>query len=160
MRSVTCALVLVLLGVATLRVDADAGRALPVFSVTSIAGAAVSSPALSSQPRWLLVYVWPACQSCERLIGSLKQWQPSGVPSRTVIVVRGPDAARYVADHTSSGLNAAWYSDDRDDGWRSLDLKSAPALMGIEGGEIKWTFSGVLNDPKAVESVVRKWVED
>jgi hypothetical protein len=31
--------------------------------------------------------------------------------------------------------------------------------MGIEAGEIKWAVSGVLNDPKAVESVVRRWVE-
>jgi len=159
MRSLKRVSIVVLVVVVTLRVDADAGRALPVFHVTSTAGAAVSSAALSSQPRWLLVYVSSACQSCERLIGSMKQWQSSGVPSRTVIVVRGPDAARYVSDHASSGLNAAWYRDDRDDGWRSLDLKSTPALMGIEAGEIKWTVSGVLNDPKAVESVVRRWVE-
>ena len=31
--------------------------------------------------------------------------------------------------------------------------------MGIDGGEIKWTVSGVMNDPKTVDAVVRRWVE-
>jgi hypothetical protein len=40
-----------------------------------------------------------------------------------------------------------------------LELKGAPALIGIDHGEVSWTISGVLNDPKALEFVVRKWVE-
>lgn len=159
MRSMKCFSVFVLLVLASLRGHADSGRALPVFSVTSPTGGVVTSSALSSQARWLLVYVSPACRSCDRLLESMKEWQTAAVPSRTVIVVRGPDASRYVAEHQASGFSAAWYVDDHDEGWRTLDLKSSPALMGIEQGEIKWTVSGVLNDPKTVESVVRKWVE-
>jgi hypothetical protein len=159
MQSMKWPLVFVLLVVPTLGLHADAGRPMPVFSVTSPTGAVVTSSALSSQPRWLLVYVSPACRSCDRLIESMKQWQSPVGPSRTVVVVRGSDAAHFVAEHQSSGLNAAWYVDDHDDGWRSLDLKSAPALIGIESGQIKWSVSGVLNDPKSVESVVKRWLE-
>jgi hypothetical protein len=113
---------------------------------------------LSTQPRWLLVYVSPDCRTCERLIESLKDWQSPNLASRTVVVVRSSDAARYIAEHRS-GFDVAWYADLQDDAWRSLELKNAPTLLGVEGGEIKWTISGVLNDPKTLESVVRRWVE-
>ena len=42
---------------------------------------------------------------------------------------------------------------------RALDLRGTPVLIGVERGEINWTIGGVLNDPGALESVVRKWVE-
>ena len=93
-------------------------------------------------------------------------------PSSVVLhdsIRRGlPDAARQTAAAvlvvpfdpiTNRPPSAVWYADDRDNGWRSLDLKSSPALMGIDGGEIKWTVSGVMNDPKTVDAVVRRWVE-
>jgi len=147
------------MGLATVGASADSGRALPVFSLTSSMGASVASSALSSQPRWLLIFVSSDCRSCDRLMESLKQWQSPQLPARTVIVVRGSGASRYVADHKSPDLDAAWYTDEDDQGRRSLDLSSAPALVGVERGEVKWAVSGVLNDPKAVESMVRRWVE-
>jgi len=156
MRFVSACLALLLLAAPVS--SADEGRPLPAFTVTSANGAAVSSAALSQQPRWLLIYVSTACRSCDRLIESLKQWQSPGLAARTVIVVRGSDAARYIDDRKSAG-DVSWYSDQGDEGWRSLELQSTPTLMGIERGEIRWTLNGVLNEPKALESVVRKWVE-
>ena len=144
--------------IATSTIAASEHARLPSFTVTSSGGAAVASAALSTQSRWLLVYVSPDCRSCERLIESLKDWQSPNLTSRTVVVVRSSEAARYIAEHRS-GLDVAWYADLQDDAWQSLQLKSAPALIGVESGEIKWTVSGVLNDPKALESVARKWVE-
>jgi len=148
-----------LMSLAPAGASVDAERSLAVFSVTSASGASVASSALSTEPRWLLIYVTPACKSCDRLIESLEQWQSPQLTARTVIVVRGQNAARYVADHKSPDLDAAWYTDEDDHGWRSLDLKSAPALIGVEHGEVKWAVSGVLNDPKTVEPMVRRWVE-
>ncbi len=147
-----------LLVVATSTVVASEHPRLPSFTVTSSDSAAVASTALSTQPRWLLVYVSPDCRSCERLIESLKGWQSPNLTSRTVVVVRSSDVDRPIAEHRS-GFDVAWFGDWQDDAWRSLELKSALALLGVEGGEIKWTISGVLNDPKALESVVRRWVE-
>src|SRR5262245_22513230 len=136
--------------------SAEGERLLPTFAVTSASGATVSSLSLSQQPRWLLIYVTPSCRSCDRLIESLKQWQSPALASRTVIVVRGAGGGRYIQDHTSSGFDVLWYADEGDKAWRSLELQSAPALIGIERGEIKWSVSGVLNDPKALEAVVLK----
>ena len=159
MRPMKSVFVLVVVMMATLGVRADGERSLPSFSVTSASGAVVTSSALSSQPRWILIYASTGCRSCDRLLESLKQWQSPALASRTVIVVGGSDGARYVADHQSSDLAASWYLDQGDDARRRLDLKGAPALIGIEHGEVRWTISGVLNDPNALESVVRKWVE-
>jgi len=102
MRSLKRVSIVVLVVVVTLRVDADAGRALPVFHVTSTAGAAVSSAALSSQPRWLLVYVSSACQSCERLIGSMKQWQSSCGTPGSESIASGKRFGKTCADSGSS----------------------------------------------------------
>src|SRR6476646_12123705 len=127
-----------LLVVATSTIVASEHQRLPSFTVTSSGGVAVASAALSSQSRWLLIYVSPDCRSCERLIESLKNWQSPNLTSRTVVVVRSSEAARYIAEHRS-GFDVAWYADFQDDAWRSLDLKTAPTLVGVESGEIKWT---------------------
>ena len=137
-------------------------RPLPAFTVTSPAGAAVTSGALSGQERWVLLYVSPDCRSCDRLLASLKEWQSPQLTSRTVVIVRGPSAAAaaYVAEHLPAEVGAiAWYADERSEAWQAFGLKGTPVLIGVERGEIDWTIAGVLNDPKALESVVRKWVE-
>ena len=148
-----------LLAAATVSIAASEHARLPSFTVTASNGAAVSSAALSQQPRWVLLLVSPDCKSCDRLLASLKEWQSAQLRERMVIVVRGSSAAAAAYVGTRLSADFSWYADDRDDGWRSLQVKSTPTLLGIEAGEVKWTVSGVLNDPKAVESVVRRWVE-
>ena len=76
--------------------------------------------------------------------------------------MRGPSAAAaaYIAERLPPEAAAvAWYADETNDAARALEIQGAPVLVGVERGEIKWTISGVLNDPKALESVVRTWVE-
>ena len=150
-----------LLFVATAGLVAAERRPLPAFTVTSPAGAAVASAALSGQERWVLIYVSPDCRSCDRLLASLRDWQSPQLTSRTVVIVRGSSApaAAYVAERLPSAVAVSWYVDERSEAWQALSLKGTPVLIGVERGEIDWTISGVLNDPKALESVVRKWVE-
>jgi hypothetical protein len=151
-----------LLIVATATIAASERRPLPAFTVTSPSGAAVASTALSAQPRWVLIYVSPGCRSCDRLLQSLKEWQSPQLTSRTVVIVRGPslEAAAYIAERMPPESAAtAWYADEGSEAWQALSLKGTPVLIGVERGEINWTIGGVLNDPKALESVVRKWVE-
>ena len=151
-----------LLIVATAGVAGAERRPLPAFTVTSPAGAAVASAALSGQERWVLIYVSPDCRSCNRLLASLKEWQSPQLTSRTVVIVRGPSAAAaaYVTEQLPAEVAAiARYADEGDAAWQALSLKGTPVLIGVERGEIDWTIGGVLNDPKALESVVRKWVE-
>lgn len=147
---------------ATTIVAAREQRPLPPFSVVAADGTAHGSAALSAEPRWVLIYVTPGCRSCDRLLQALKDWQSPQLLARTVAIVRGPApaAAAYVAERMPPEAAAvAWYADSADQAWHALDLKGAPVLVGVERGEIKWTISGVLNEPKSLESVVRTWVE-
>jgi hypothetical protein len=151
-----------LLIAATVGVAGAERRPLPAFTVTSPAGNGVTSAALSSEERWVLIYVSPDCRSCDRLLASLKEWQSPQLTSRTVVIVRGPAAAAaaYVAARLPAEVAAiAWYADERSEAWQALSLKGTPVLIAVERGEIDWTIAGVLNDPKALEPVVRRWVE-
>jgi len=40
---------------------------------------------------------------------------------------------------------------------RALGLQHEPALIAVENGRIAWVVTGVLNDPSAVEPVIRNW---
>jgi hypothetical protein len=125
-------------------------------------GAAAPGQQLSAQQRWLLLYVTPGCRSCDQLMASLKEWHTPQLAARTVIVVRAnpADAAEYVASHLpSEASDVPWYIDATSSAWQALALTGAPVLVGVESGQIKWTISGVLNDPLALEPVVRSWVE-
>jgi hypothetical protein len=137
-------------------------RPLPPFTVTSAAGAPVASSALSGESRWVMLYVTPDCRSCTRVLRALKDWQSERLIARTVVVVRGraDQAAPYIAQQLPPEVAAIrWHADEEGQAWRALELKGTPVLMGIDNGKIKWTLAGVLNDPKALESVVRTWVE-
>lgn len=152
----------VLLGLATTRLAGFEQRPLPAFTVSSAAGTPVPSTALSGQSRWVLMYVAPGCRSCDRLLRALKDWQSPQLVGRTVVVVRGrsAEAAAYIAQRMPAETAAVpWYADENNEAWQALELKGTPVLLGVDRGEIKWTLSGVLNDPKALESVVRTWVE-
>ncbi len=147
---------------ATTGVGAREQRPLPAFAVVAADGGSRASAALSSQPRWVLLYVSPGCRSCDRLLQALKDWQSPQLTARTVVVVRGPAAAAaaYIAARMpQEAAGVAWYADASNGAAQALDMTGAPVLIGVERGEIKWTISGVLNDPTSLESVVRTWVE-
>jgi hypothetical protein len=36
-------------------------------------------------------------------------------------------------------------------------VQHEPALVAIENGRVAWTVTGVLNDPHAVEPIIRNW---
>ena len=150
-----------LLAIAVAPLEAREQRALPAFTVTTPGGEAAPGRQLSAEQRWLLLYVTPGCRSCDQLLASLKEWHTPQLAARTVIVVRAnpAEAAAYVASHVpSEASDIAWYIDAASSAWQALALTGAPVLVGVESGQIKWTISGVLNDPAALEPVVRSWI--
>jgi hypothetical protein len=138
------------------RVRAAEQNALPAFDLVSPAGAIVNSTALSKQARWLLIYVSTACGSCDRLLSALDQWRPTLPQDRIVVVIRGErDAAERYAQQHAAGMD--WYADADSQGVRAFGLQHEPALVAIENGRVAWTVNGVLNDPLAVEPIIRNW---
>jgi hypothetical protein len=53
----------------------------------------------------------------------------------------------------------AWHSDPSLESLRRLQLSGFPPILGMRGGTIEWTLSGVLADERTIESVVRSWIE-
>jgi hypothetical protein len=134
-------------------------NALPVFDLVSRLGAAVASSELSREPRWLLIYVSTDCGSCDRLVSALEQWRPTLPQGRIVVVIGGSrDAAQGYAAQHADVAGTAWYVDVDQKCARALGLQHVPALVAVENGRIEWVVTGVLNDPSAVEPIVRNWM--
>ena len=158
MRVGILALVISLSAVCAGRAQALDQGALPAFTLVSPAGAAVASSEISNEAHWLLIYVSTACGSCDRLLSALEQWRPTLPQGRIVVVIRGPrdDAQSYATRHAdAAGL--PWYADADQQASRALGLQHEPALIAVENGRVAWVVTGVLNDPSAVEPVIRNW---
>jgi hypothetical protein len=158
MRVGILALVISLLGVCGGRAQALDQRALPAFDLVSPGGAAVASSTLSQDAHWLLIYVSTTCGSCDRLLTALEQWRPTLPQGRIVVVIRGPrDAAQGYATRHVDAAGLPWYADEDQQAARALGLQHEPALVAIESGHVAWVVTGVLNDPSAVEPIIRNW---
>src|SRR5882724_6024478 len=86
MRASPVALFLCVLAAIAPAAAAVDGRPLPPFRVISPAGVGVDGSALSNKARWLLIYVSPECQPCDRLLTALNSWQLSPQGQRIVII--------------------------------------------------------------------------
>jgi hypothetical protein len=158
MRAAVSALVVVLLCASAGSAHALGQEGLPAFTLVSPAGGAVASSEISTEARWLLIYLSTACGSCDRLLAALEQWRPTLPQGRIVVVIRGPrdEAQRYATRHAdAAGL--PWYADADQRASRALALQHEPALIAVENGRVAWVVTGVLNDPSAVEPVIRNW---
>jgi hypothetical protein len=157
MRAAVSAIVILLTVAATSARAQDQGP-LPAFELVSPAGAKVASTSLSNEGHWLLIYVSTACGSCDRLLSALEQWRPTLPAGRILIAIRGSRevAQAYAAKHADAA-GVAWYADPDQRGAQALGLQHDPALIAIDNGRIAWVVTGVLNDPSAIESIVRAW---
>lgn len=156
----TAAVVAVLLALAAQQATAIERRPLPTFQVAALDGTAVASPQLAVGGQWLLVYVAPGCAPCDRLLAAFKAWQTPDLLARTVIVVGGTtDGAKaYLAAALPPEVSAIRsYADPLASAWTSLQLTGTPVIIGVKDGAVNWSISGVLNDPRALESAVKTW---
>jgi hypothetical protein len=143
-------------------VSAHAQVTLPAFDVVARDGTTISSAALSEHAQWLLIYVQPPCSSCDRLLKALAGWRSAAIDERTIVIVGGTpsEAETYLAKVAPAARGPInWYADPQRRAHAALKLAGAPALLGIKQRQIAWTLAGVLNDPAAIEPVVRAWVE-
>ena len=136
-------------------------RPLPAFRVVAPDGTVVSSSKIPVPDKWLLLYVAPGCQSCDRLLAAFKSWQSPQLVQRTVIIVGGQvaSAQTYLQQALPPEVNTIpWFADAGNEAWLALRLTGTPVLIGVNKGITEWAISGVLNDPSTLESVVKSWV--
>jgi len=136
-------------------------RPLPAFHVVALDGAAVASSQMGPSGQWLLIYVTPTSAASARLLGGMKAWETPDLDLRTVVVVGAPvaDAAAFARERAAEFPSVRWFADPEGAAWKALRLTGTPYILGIRNGQVVWSLAGVLNDPKALESVVRSWVE-
>ena len=137
-------------------------KPLPAFIVLAPTGAPVASTDIDPQERWLLVYVNPECGPCASLLKSLARWSSPQLVARTVLVVGGPadKAGAWIEAQLRGDLSGTrYFLDPEGSASGALGVDAAPELVGVRAGQIGWRLTGVLNDPRALQSVVRTWVE-
>lgn len=144
-------------------VDAIEQRPLPAFTVTAADGAEMPSAGLVREGKWLIVYVTPACRTCEGLLRDMARWDSTALPGATVLIVGAAahaEAGGYVSKVVPEALSAAsWFADVQGQARGALRLQGAPVVIGMRGERIQWAIAGVLNDPRTLESALRSWVE-
>lgn len=140
---------------------ADEKRSLPAFQVATLDGAAVASSQIGPAGQSLLIYVTPTSPASARLLAAMKAWQTDAMAQRVVVVIGAPVAAAqaFVSERATEFANVRWFADPQGEAWKALRLTGTPYLLGVRDGQIAWALAGVLNDPMALESVVRSWVE-
>lgn len=165
MRNAWLLFVAITFGVAMALVAVSAAadrRPLPAFSVVTPAGVPTVSTQLGGSGRWLLIYVKPHCVSCDRLLTALDTWGvlQQGAARVVVVVADSPESleARVRPLMATSGQAVQLYADATAQAAAALGVGRAPLLIGVEDGLVDWTVAGVLNDPHAVETVVRNWL--
>ena len=92
----------------------------------------------------------------------MEEWNSAPLNAATVVMVRGDHAA--VSAYATERLPAAvvgtrWFADATGAGREALQLTGSPVIIGMQDQQIKWAIAGVLNDPAALESALRTWVE-
>jgi hypothetical protein len=159
-RLAVATVIAVALGLAALASAAEK-RPLPAFQVATLDGVAVDSPQVGPAGQWLLIYMTPTSAASARLLSGMKQWETPELDARTVVVIGAPvaDAARFVSARAAEFPAVRWLADPQGAAWQALRLTGTPYILGVKDGQIAWSLAGVLNDPKALESVIRSWVE-
>ncbi len=137
-------------------------KPLPPFHAVTPDGVVVASDTLSTETRWLLVYLTPTNPSSARLVSALVNWQNAAFVSHVVVIVGGPlDVAQAFIQKLTAGSPAPyrWLADPQLEAGLALGIAGSPVLIGVDHGIAEWSLAGVLDDPAALESVVRRWVE-
>jgi hypothetical protein len=149
------------LAMATASVQAGQRRPVPDIQMPGRDGRNASLRAsLPAQPS-IVIFVAPGSAPSELLLEAMATWTPAIDLTRLVFVVdgRSPDAGQWLARYlppNGEGVPLVFFDVDGK-GRTALAISGAPALLGIAAGEIRWDLVGVLNDPSALEPMIRNW---
>jgi hypothetical protein len=110
---------------------------------------------------WILVYVQPDCEPCNRLLAELEKAVPgSGMP-RVAIVLGGmePEPAAELRRIYPGLAGAQWVADPARKIYRRLDLPGVPVLVAGRRAVVSWTAGGVPLVGGALRSLLGVWLD-
>ena len=135
-------------------------RPLPPFTVYDARGVAVQSAAIAPTGRSTLLFVKPACRSCEQLLGALARLELPALATQLVIVIQAPvqEAAAFATRDLPVELQSVrWFADADASAWNGLDLKGVPVLVATENARIAWIYNGA-PARSLLDSLMRSWL--
>jgi hypothetical protein len=133
---------------------------LPNFSVTALDGRTVTSNQLTTEGKWLLVYVEASCRTCDEFYDVFRLEQLGMDHGGKVVVVVGGAVHKEVeriAKRVPWIARGSWYADPAKQVAVSLQLTGAPVVSGIQDGKKVWDFSGLMADTKNLKSILDTW---
>jgi hypothetical protein len=116
----------------------------------------VTAASIVRQGRWLLVYLSPDSGGSGPVLHALEGTDASAHPN-LAIVVADRSAAKAMAKRFDGRVQAVWYADPDGAARRALGLTGVPVVLGLEGGEIRWTLSGAVADRRRLRSILVSW---
>jgi hypothetical protein len=116
----------------------------------------VQSADLARTGPWLLLYVRAGCAPCDTLFQAIDPRTTPALPSRTVVVIGGVDAAGAgaLAARFKDLKGIAWYADPAGAMNGPLPIAGAPVVFGMRGSMVEWSLAGVVPDAASMRSAL------
>lgn len=133
----------------------------PAFEVLDPSGNAVSSTALVAGRPIVVAVVRPSCGRCDTLLhalGRLREEAGAGGGALVILVEASADkAAAFAARKIPPALrDVPWFADAGRAAREALALNGTPALFGVDGSSIAWSYAGA-PERGLLESLLRTW---
>lgn len=141
---------------------AIARQTLPVVMLTTADGAGIESARLAQPGRWLMVIIGPDCRTCDRVLTTVRRDRDPLLAERMKIVVGGGSAASLVSlnGRFPELAQAAWFADPNRGMAAGLRLAGVPIVLGISGGTVEWSLTGIPRTAEDVRSAMRSWIAE
>ncbi len=134
--------------------------AIPSFTVSDMDGASVQSGQLTSDAKWVIVYLAGDCKHCNNLLKTLEVFKDPALSNRVVVIVGGSstDGIQSMIGPREKLMSLRWYSDPDWQAYSALAISGTPLVLGIQRGIIEWTMAGTPWDLETTRSVLMNWV--
>lgn len=141
---------------------AIARQTLPAVMLTTAEGAGLESARLAQPGRWLMVIIGPDCRTCDRVLATVRSDRDPMLAQRMTIVVGGGSAASVVAlsRRFPDLAQAGWFADPDRRMTGALRVAGVPIVLGISGGTIEWSLTGIPRTAEDVRSAMRSWIAE
>lgn len=133
-------------------------KPLPPFSVVARDGTETSSDELTTEGKWLLVYVQPGCTPCDGVLRSIDT-ADAHIAERLTVVVGGAnaaDAARLAAGYPKLAASR-WFADPERSMGKALPVAGMPVVFGLRGRMLEWSRAGLTPSIASVKSAMTSW---
>jgi hypothetical protein len=132
---------------------------LPQFALVAADGRVVTTSAIARPGKWIIVYVPPGCEGCAALLRHVAARAPGAAASLVIIVGSAPAEVVIAAARQFPELAAAaWFGDPVAAAIAPLRLGTAPAIFGLKGDMIEWSFAGVLAPSGELTGIIQNWI--